>query len=134
MLSFFDISPHMEILKFRELLYKFLNSSATKSMLGDIEGIDIINEIKVIVPDGSFYHPPLYITIITNTPELWESTDLLLKYNLDGRFWEDSIIPDILQKYFPSEVERVTFVKILTKENQLLFPETWSASSQYNNF
>lgn len=134
MLSFFDISPHMEILKFRELLYKFLNSSATKSMLGDIDGIDIINEIKVIVPDVSFYHPPLYITIITNTPELWESTDLLLKYNLDGRFWEDSIIPDILQKYFPFEVERVTFVKIITKENQLLFPETWSASSQYNNF
>ena len=128
MLSFFDISPHMEILKFRELLYKFLNSSATKSMLGDIDGIDIINEIKVIVPDGSFYNPPLYITIITNTPELWESTDLLLKYNLDGRFWEDSIIPDILQKYFPFEVERVTFVKIITKENQLLFPETWSAS------
>ena len=124
----------MEISKFRELLYKFLNSSATKSMLGDIEGIDIIKEIKVIVPEGSFYHLPLYITIITNTPELWESTDVLLKYNLDGRFWEDSIIPDILQKYFPSEVERVTFVKIITRENQLLFPETWTASSQYNNF
>jgi hypothetical protein len=124
----------MEISKFRELLYLFLNSSATKSMLGDIEGVNIIKEIKVIVPEGSFYHPPLYITIITNTPELWESTDILLKYNLDGRFWEDSIIPDILEKYFPSEIERVTFVKIITQKNQLLFPESWTASSQYNNF
>ena len=124
----------MENGKFQELLQLFLNTKTTKSMLGEVDDLDIIDEIKVIVPEGSFYHPPLYITIITNTPELWESSDLLLKYNLDGRFWEDSIIPDILYKYFPNQTERISFVKIISKQNHILFPETWGPTSQYNNF
>jgi hypothetical protein len=124
----------MENGKFQELLQLFLNTKTTKSMLGEVDDLDIIDEIKVIVPEGSFYHPPLYITIVTNTPDLWESSDLLLKYNLDGRFWEDSIIPDILYKYFPDQTERISFVKIISKQNQILFPETWGPASQYNNF
>lgn len=124
----------MEELVFEDLLNIFLNSPATKSMLGEVDGVEVISSIKAIVPQGNFAYKSLYITITTNITELYEPSEILLSWNMDPRYWEDSIIPDILDKYFYPERDRITFVKVINKQNVILFPETWGPESQYNNF
>lgn len=124
----------MEELVFEDLLNIFLNSPATKSMLGEVDGVEVISSIKAIVPQGNFAYKSLYITITTNIPEWIESSEILLSWNMDPRYWEDSIIPDILDKYFYPERDRIAFVKVISKQNVILFPETWGPESQYNNF
>ena len=123
----------MEESQLENLLTTILNSPATKSIVSDKDGSDIIKEIIVKVPKGNFYHNPLYITLITEKSYIFED-ESLFQYNLDGRYWEDHIIPDILSKYFTPEEDRVVFVKIKTKENHIIFPESWGSESQYNNF
>jgi hypothetical protein len=117
-----------------DLLIKFLNSKPTKSIMGTHNDIDVISEIKVKVPEGDFYHPPVYIKIIVNFPDLWYQNELMIRNNIDGRYWEDLIIPDILVKYFPDDCNRVCFVKIVSNDGITLFPESCSSVSQYNNF
>lgn len=124
----------MEESVFEDLLNTFLNSPATKSMLGEVDGVEVISSIRVIVPQGNFAYKSLYITITTNIPELFESSEILLSWNMDPRYWEDSIIPDILEKYFYPERDRIAFVKVISKQNVVLFPESWGSESQYNNF
>lgn len=124
----------MEESVFEDLLNMFLNSPATKSMLGEVDGVEVISSIKAIVPQGNFAYKSLYITITTNIPEWIESSEILLSWNMDPRYWEDSIIPDILDKYFYPERDRIAFVKVISKQNVILFPETWGPESQYNNF
>ena len=124
----------MEESVFEDLLNNFLNSPATKSMLGEVDGVEVISSIKAIVPQGNFAYKSLYITITTNITELFEPSELLLSWNMDPRYWEDSIIPDILDKYFYPERDRITFVKVISKQNVILFPENCGPESQYNNF
>ena len=124
----------MEESVFEDLLNTFLNSPATKSMLGEIDGVEVISSIRAIVPQGNFAYNSLYITINTNIPELFEPSEILLSWNMDPRYWEDSIIPDILDKYFYPERDRIAFVKVISKQKVVLFPESWGSESQYNNF
>jgi hypothetical protein len=124
----------MEHKDIQTLFSKLLNSPATLGMCGFVDGKCVIEKFTVRVPNGNFFIHPIYVTMYTNIHNLNESSDILLKWEVDGQYWEDSILPEMLRKYFNIEGTYLVYLKVYSMVGQTLHPESWAENSLYNSF